>query len=311
MENKKKIHVAITYSHDSEAFKIEVHKLCASLRKPYGFDAVMDVIKRQESTSLNFTKMEHEFFTNYDKVIVVLSEGYKQKAENFKGGVGNEYLMLLNDLKINPNKYVFVVFNEISIIDKIPIALKGIDYVNLSKNEDWNLLNSKLQDVPTHIFPETSEDLIPVMTQEIKPSAFENNLNFEIFDLEGRGCSIGGKYTYLNLFLRLKVSNNNIDFLEKVLVQFYALEDFFERSDYIKNLETKKEIALFHGQEEIIILPSINIHRGNCHRFFSEVFAVFLFSKLGKQELELDFNKITLKDEFGDRFLNINDFKND
>ena len=39
--------------------------------------------------------MMHKAMTDYEKVIIILSRTYKLKAEAFKGGVGNEYLLVM------------------------------------------------------------------------------------------------------------------------------------------------------------------------------------------------------------------------
>lgn len=45
---------------------------------------------------------------NADKVIIVLSEEYKEKADSFKGGVGDEYQYIIKDIK-NKNKSIFLL----------------------------------------------------------------------------------------------------------------------------------------------------------------------------------------------------------
>ncbi len=51
----------------------------------------MDIFKSQEETSISFTKMMHSGIATANKVVIVLSEAYKEKAETFIGGVGEEY----------------------------------------------------------------------------------------------------------------------------------------------------------------------------------------------------------------------------
>ena len=70
----------------------------------------MDQMLIQESTALDFIEMMHRAMTDYTKVIIVLSSGYKSKAEGFSGGVGNEYSMIIKSIRENPNKYILVSF---------------------------------------------------------------------------------------------------------------------------------------------------------------------------------------------------------
>jgi len=54
----------------------------------------------------------------YDKVVVVLSKEYKMRADNMIGGVGQEAPMIAAEKKKQPNKFVFVSLESISV-DKI------------------------------------------------------------------------------------------------------------------------------------------------------------------------------------------------
>ena len=75
-----------------------------------GFNAVIDKLIAQKETAADFSKMMHQAFTEYDKVLVVLSKGYKEKAETFQGGVGTEYSLLIKDIESNVTKYILGSF---------------------------------------------------------------------------------------------------------------------------------------------------------------------------------------------------------
>ena len=123
--------VFVSYSWDSEDHNQKVLAFTNHLREN-GFEAQLDRMLSQEETAINFIKMMHKAMSEHPKVIVVLSKGYKEKAETFKGGVGEEYGILLNDISGNPNKYILVSFEERSDAI-IPLGLKGRDIVDLSK----------------------------------------------------------------------------------------------------------------------------------------------------------------------------------
>ena len=130
--------VFVSYSWDSEDHNQKVLAFTNHLREN-GFEAQLDRMLSQEETAINFIKMMHKAMSEHPKVIVVLSKGYKEKAETFKGGVGEEYGILLNDISGNPNKYILVSFEERSDAI-IPLGLKGRDIVDLSKpNEEARL----------------------------------------------------------------------------------------------------------------------------------------------------------------------------
>jgi len=78
----------VTYSWDSQLHNDRVIAFVNHLRNQ-GFAAEMDRMLMQQESAIDFSKMMHRIMTDYRKVIVVLSEGYKQKAEQFTGGVGN------------------------------------------------------------------------------------------------------------------------------------------------------------------------------------------------------------------------------
>lgn len=76
-----------------------------------GFNVDLDKIRGQSSTATNFDQMMHEAFASSEKIIIVLSEGYKRKADAFPGGVGIEYRLILGEINRFPNKYILVSFN--------------------------------------------------------------------------------------------------------------------------------------------------------------------------------------------------------
>jgi len=159
----------ILYSWDSEPHKQKVLEFACELRKEQRIHATLDRWLNQEGTAIDFPKMMHLAITDYKKVIIVLSEGYKEKAEKFTGGVGNEFQLIIKDIKANPNKYVLVSF--VGISDKIaPLALQGRHTIDLSNNDKtaWNELRSKLRDEPIIDKPPVAETQKPIEKQEVR-----------------------------------------------------------------------------------------------------------------------------------------------
>lgn len=93
MSNEKEVFV--TYSWDNEEHQAKVYGLTNWLREKGGEDANMDLFKIQDQTATDFKRMMHQAITDSKKVIIVLSPGYKEKAETFRGGVGNEFALVL------------------------------------------------------------------------------------------------------------------------------------------------------------------------------------------------------------------------
>lgn len=101
--------VFVTYSWESEEHNDKVLSFTDFLRSQ-GFSAENDKFHSQNETATDFNKMMHQAFTDYKKVIIVLSKGYIEKATKFKGGVGNEYSMIIKDIETSVNKYILVAF---------------------------------------------------------------------------------------------------------------------------------------------------------------------------------------------------------
>ncbi|TCD03224.1 SEFIR domain-containing protein [Pedobacter psychroterrae] len=147
--------VFISYSWDSKDHEDKVFDFSNYLRDN-GFEADIDKKLDQQQTAINFVKMMHIAMNNYPKVIVVLSEGYKERADGFKGGVGTEYELMINDINDNPNKYILASFsgraNEI-----IPAGFKGRDIVDLSDPEEMTRLFEKLMGHERYVFAEVAK----------------------------------------------------------------------------------------------------------------------------------------------------------
>ncbi len=148
--SQEPVSVFIVYSWDNEDHKTKVLSFCNYLRQK-GYNAVMDVLKSQEQSSTDFTKMMHQAMTDYKKVVIILSEGYKEKANDFKSGVGEEYQLIIKDLKIHPNKYILYTFDKVSI-NIAPLALQQREMISYFEDQDFQKLYSKLDDTPTISF---------------------------------------------------------------------------------------------------------------------------------------------------------------
>lgn len=163
--NNQNIRVFVTYSWDSEEHKEEVLSFTDYLRK-IGYAAEMDRLKSQEYTSIDFTKMMHQAITDNQKVIVVLSKGYKKKADNFEGGVGLEYRLIINDIVEHPKKYILLTF-ENTLEDLLPINFKGREVIKIHSTTGFESLNYKLQDINEFDFSEVAEHLPTIKDQKI------------------------------------------------------------------------------------------------------------------------------------------------
>jgi len=163
--------VFVSYAWEDEEHNSKVISFVDFLRNR-GFDASMDRKKSQEETSVNFNQMILDGIQNSDKVIVVLSKRYKEKADKFEGGVWQEFSIVIEEMKQKKNKYIFVYFGKEEREHVAPTAILGLEVLNLKKDQDENNFNdlfAKIKEENTINFSEVREQVIEVQTAKIKP----------------------------------------------------------------------------------------------------------------------------------------------
>lgn len=156
-----------------------------------GYDAEVDQFLSQKETAIDFIKMMHKVMTEYQKVIIVLSEGYKERADRFTGGVGKEYGLIIKDIEDNPKKYILVSFNGVND-EIVPLNFKGREIVDLSRADNFNLLHAKLQEVNLVEFSSVRKEKPIVQKKEIQPFELTiSNTKVEILEINVRQESTG------------------------------------------------------------------------------------------------------------------------
>lgn len=143
----KKKEIFVLYSHDNEEHKKNVLDLVNYLRIN-GYNATYDSnIIQENAGDINLDRMMHDAITKYGKIVIVLSAGYKKKAENFKGGVGNEFELILRDMCNRRKKYILVSFEHFEQPTEIaPLKFEGRYILDLSKEENYYLLLSFIRE---------------------------------------------------------------------------------------------------------------------------------------------------------------------
>ncbi|MBA4852385.1 leucine-rich repeat domain-containing protein [Emticicia sp. BO119] len=133
------IKVFVTYATNDKDGNVDqphynkVHQLVNALRSR-GFNATFDKNLNDNETDTSFTEMMIKSIKESNKVIVILSEGYALKTNDFKSSVGFEYSLILNDIDENPNKYILVTFTD-KTKEIYPFALRERDTIDLSNLE--------------------------------------------------------------------------------------------------------------------------------------------------------------------------------
>lgn len=162
--------VFVTYAWEDEDHNDRVISFVELLIKN-GYNASMDRKESQEVTSINFNQMMIEGIQNSDKVLIILSPTYKDKADKFIGGVGTEFSIILEELKTSSNKYIFLSFGDFDLEQIVPTGIKGRDVLNLKADQDsgFNSLFAKLQNKNIIQFSEVSSVVTEIKIKEIKP----------------------------------------------------------------------------------------------------------------------------------------------
>lgn len=127
--------VFISYSHDSENHKSWVLKLATDLRAR-GVDASLDIWDLQPGQDM--ARFMETAVSQSDRVILVCSERYVEKANNGIGGVGYERLIVTGELvgNIDTKKFIPILRNNTSA-SKIPTFMGPRFYIDFSKDESY------------------------------------------------------------------------------------------------------------------------------------------------------------------------------
>ncbi|MCU0470795.1 MAG: leucine-rich repeat domain-containing protein [Arcicella sp.] len=165
--SKEPIKVFVTYcwtdenNKKDEEHQKEVRQFVDGLSDYQDFNATFDLYESEDSTATNFMKMMYTNLEKSRKIVIILSEGYAQKANGFLGSVGIEYKAIMNDIGQNPRKYILVSFDK-RRGEIYPFGLQGHDTltikngdIELTENqENKNRLFSKLKDEAIYERPE-------------------------------------------------------------------------------------------------------------------------------------------------------------
>lgn len=152
--------VAISYAHEDISFNEKVIGFANCLREEYGYNVIIDELLRQQETAIDFNEMMAKLIPGANKVIVVLTPEYKKRADEFSGGVGDEYRIIYNEIKSKPKKFIFVSFDAVDddLLHRIvPTSLGNREIISLSEGDNkWDELFSKLSDKPIYEFPDVA-----------------------------------------------------------------------------------------------------------------------------------------------------------
>lgn len=173
--------VFVSYSWDNIEHQQWVVDLTNGLRRK-GIDATMDLFQTQQKT-VNLNRMMIENIKQSDYVVVVLTEEYAKKADNFQGGVGFETLLTIPDIKNNLSKLIFIMRHNGDYTKVFPFHVRDIYAIDFSND---NQFESKLEELIYKIYDVPLYEVDPIgIMPDLKP---KRNL---IQDDETRKVTIG------------------------------------------------------------------------------------------------------------------------
>lgn len=131
----------ISYSHDTLEHKKWALELATRLRNN-GIDAILDQFELQAGDDV-----PHFMETNLasaDKILMICTEKYVEKANKGQGGVGYEKMIVTSNLmkSIDENKIIPLI-KQIGSTD-VPTFLKSKLYINFSKPDDYEFCYDEL-----------------------------------------------------------------------------------------------------------------------------------------------------------------------
>lgn len=303
--------IFVSYSWDGTVHEEKVIALTNHLREN-GFGAVIDKMLSQEETAINFKKMMYQAIGDNDKVIVVLSKGYKEKADSFRGGVGQEYELLISDISDRPNKYILVSF-EGRGDDVIPFGLKDRDVVDLSNKDGMLALFEKLMGHQRYNFSPVASAKPVLPVKKVVAFAIEEkveviSINLPVFHPTGDSSSFGAKYKFVDLALSLSVTNNS----GKLVTGFgYKIgfrkeldpENYYNSSDGFLYFEEEFSGKLFPSQTRELKKFVVKVASQNIYQILGSKIFVSIYTEDGPIERDFlvdDLIRITPPNSYGE-----------
>lgn len=164
--------IFVSYSWINEKPDKKVLQLVAKMREN-GYEAECDVMKIQEHSAINFVEMMTRNLQEAEKVIVVLSESYKKKADSFAGGVGAEYSYIISHISEETQKYILVSFDR-NLAKVQPNFLSQRQVIFLDNENGFNQLLYKLNDIGEYSFPKVNPNKTVPPIQQISSKEYKN-----------------------------------------------------------------------------------------------------------------------------------------
>lgn len=244
MENQRKI-VFISYSWDGEIHKEWVLNLANDLTEKYGLQVLLD--QYDLTVGKNMTAFMEKSLEAADKVLIILTQSYKTKAENRKGGAGFEHSIIsqeLYNLQDDNNKFLPVLrsgTNQTSAPGYIKTLIHRSMVNDNQYESDLFKLAKDIYEIPQATRPKPGP--VPNFDEiaEIDPIVERSNKIYREQQVENERL----------IFLRSQQAKNNADYeVEKLFNEIEAKSKKYQSTTKFRFiLERKYQKAILHNGE--------------------------------------------------------------
>ena len=131
----------ISYSHETQEHKKWVLELATRLRNN-GIDAILDQFELQAGADIPHFMESH--LSSADKILMICTDNYRDKANMGKGGVGYEKMIITSSLmkNIDGNKIIPIIRKNKTL--EVPTFIKTKLYINFTKLDDYEFSYDEL-----------------------------------------------------------------------------------------------------------------------------------------------------------------------
>lgn len=220
--------VFISYSWDNDLHKDWIVMLTNNLRKQ-GIYANFDRGVNQKGT-INLNRMMIENLRDNDFIIVVMTRNYKERADEYKGGVGLETMLLGNEILSNTHKVIPLKRDQGVDNEIVPYYLNGLNYTDFS--QDGNFEES---------FNELLHRILKVDQLELDPIGELPNLKPKKIEYKPSNKVIVDDNKLQSIIEWMIVNNKSIKKLISIKSSHKEIIEFFYSAIVSSNDQLKRE----------------------------------------------------------------------
>lgn len=180
----------ISYSHDSQDHKKWALELATRLRNN-GIDAILDQFELQPGADLPHFMETH--LASANKIIMVCTNKYVEKANSGQGGVGYEKMIITSTLMKNIDEHKIIPIIRQHGTSEVPTFLRSKLYINFSKQDDFEFsydeLVRSIHNSPLFEKPAIGNNPFkPIVKEKLQDDTkLLDTLLTEILELQGTG----------------------------------------------------------------------------------------------------------------------------